>query len=287
MATIEFYKIYYTDVDGGTPKLCDAMNSLVGQSHIYPAKDYCRDVHHLTSFSSGRVAGVFRKLRPDDGIEYGEAGSDGKPLDLADNEAIFEVNHFMYFPQYDIIGYVRNKQASHYTHFRNCLTYLLGRKIGMIQLLEQSSIAALLNNKNVFELSYAMPISPLFAYDDGDLWSSKAIKALSESGGDQIDLTVKINRRKKHGWLLDILSNVTNIMGLGATKLEVKAETLEGEELSPINLLATKILYIDDNFSYTKNKYEHADVYKKILHAYIEKLDEIEKVQRAYQMAAN
>lgn len=132
-----------------------------------------------------------------------------------------------------------------------------------------------------------MPISPLFAYDDGDLWSNKAIKALSESGGDNIDLTVKIDRRKRHGWLLDILSNVTNIMGLGATKLEVKAETLEGEELSPINLLATKILYTDDNFSYTKNKYEHTDVYKKILHAYIEKLDEIEKVQRAYQMAAN
>ncbi|WP_323842918.1 hypothetical protein [Moraxella sp. Pampa] len=91
----------------------------------------------------------------------------------------------------------------------------------------------------------------------------------------------------KNGWLLDILSNVTNIMGLGATKLEVKAETLEGEELSPIDLLATKILYIDNNFSYTKGKCDHNDVYHKIAHAYIEKLDEIEKVQRAYQMAAN
>lgn len=285
--TIEFYKIYCKDSNLGSQTLCNAIKSLIGKSHIYNSTDCCRDLHHLQSLPNGQIAGVFRKLRSDDGIEYGQAGTDGQPLDLAEDEWIFETNHFVYFPQYDIVGYVRNKHANHYTHFRACLTYLLGMRIGMVQLLEHSSVSALLRNKNVFELSYAMPISPLFAYGDGNLWSSKAIQALSESGCDKIDLTIKVDRRKKNGWLSDTLANISNIIGLGATKLTAKTETLEGEELSPIDFLATKILYIDKNFSYTTGEFEHTDIYNKIIHAYLEKLDEIEAVQRAYNMAAN
>lgn len=285
--TIEFYKIYYKKNDSSLQPLHAAISSLVGNSHIYDSKDYIRDLHYLQNLPNGLVAGVFRKLRPDNGIKCGQAGTDGRPLGLADNEGLFETNHFVYFPQYDIIGYVRNKNANHYAQFRDCLSSLLGSRIGMMQLLENSSISALLKGKNVYELSCAMPISPLVAYNDSNLWSSKTIKALSESGCDIIDFTIKVDRRKKNGWLADTLENVSHIMGYGATKLKAKAETLEGEELSIIDFITTKILYIDENFSYTTDEFEHADIYKKIVHAYLEKLDEIEKVQRAYNMVTN
>lgn len=262
---IEFYKTYYVDHDPGVPRLCDAISSLVGESHIYNSTDYCRDLHYLTSLNSDQVAGVFRKLRPDDGIEYGEAGNDGQPLGLADNEGIFKTNHFVYFVKYDIVGYVRNKSANHYSKFRNCLTHVLGRRIDMVQLLSNASISEFLDNKKVFELSYQMPVSPLISYDDSNLWSDQALKALSKSGCDKIDLTIKVERRKNNGWLQETLENISNIIGLGATKAEVKAENLDGEELSVIDFIATKIIYRDSSFSYTKDKLKHEDIYNKIV----------------------
>lgn len=285
--TIEFYKIYYINNNTGSQTLFNAINSLVGKSHIYDSKDYVRDLHHLQTLPNGRVAGVFRKLRPDNGIKCGEAGTDGRSLGLAANEGLFETNHFIYFSKYDIIGYVRNKNANHYAQFRDCLSSLIEKRIGMVQLLDHSSISALLRDKNVYELSCAIPISPLFAYSDSNLWSSKTIKALSESGCNNIDFTIKVDRRKKNGWLSDALENVSNIMGYGATKLKAKVETLEGEELSIIDFITTKILYIDENFSYTTGEFEHTDIYEKITRAYLEKLDEIETVQGAYNMVTN
>ena len=281
--TIEFYKIYHISPKSDTPTIQECLKSLIGQVNIYNNGDLPRDIYNLSILSHERIGGVFRKVRPDDTIEYGQIGSDGKPLLLSDDEGIFETNHFVYFPEYDIIGYVRNKHANHYSQLRACLTHLTGKRIGMVQMLQKSSIEALLHNKNVLEISCSIPVSPLFSYD-GNMWSNQAINALSKSGADKVDLTIKVDRRRQNRWLQNSITNISNIVGLGATKLTAKIESQDGDEVTPIDFLANKILYIDHDFSYTKQKNDHANMYQKIIDAYVEKLDEIEQARRAYQM---
>lgn len=282
--TIEFYKVYHVNSRSNAPSMQDCMNSLTGKTHIYNNGDFPRDLYNLLELSHGCIGGVLRKVRPDNTIEYGQVGNDSKPLELEDDEGIFETNHFVYFPEYDIIGYIKNNHANHYSHLRACLTHILGRRIGMVQMLQRSSIEALLFNKNVVEITCSLPVSPLIAYDN-DMWSNQALSALSQSGADKVDLTIKIDRRKKQGWITNSLANISNIIGLGATKLQAKTEDLDGNEMSPIDFLANKIVYIDKSFSYTKSKLDSHILYEKIINAYLEKLDEIEEAQRAYQMA--
>lgn len=284
--TIEFYKIYHVSPELDTPAIQECLKSLFGQTNIYNDGDLPRDIYNLSILPHECIGGVFRKVRPDDTIEYGQIGSDGTPLSLSDDEGIFETNHFVYFPKYDIIGYVRNKHANHYSQLRACLTSLIGKRIGMVQMLQKSSIEALLHNKNVLEISCSVPVSPLFSYD-GNMWSNQALHALSKSGADKVDLTIKIDRRRQNGWLQNSIANISNIIGLGATKLTAKTESPDGDEMTPIDFLANKILYIDRNFSYTKQKIDHTSMYQKIIDAYVEKLDEIEQAQRAYQMVTH
>lgn len=286
MATIiEFYKLYVIHANQNTPTIQDYMKSLVGKTHIYQRGDFPRDLYNLSALSHGYIGGVLRKVRHENKIEYGQIGNDGIPLDLADNEGIFETNHFVYFPQYDIIGYIRNKHGNHYSHLRECLTHFLGQRIEMVQMLQSSSIENLLIKKKVVEISCSIPISPLIAYD-GDMWSNQVLSALSQSGGDKVDLTIKINRRKQYGRIVESIANVANIVGLGATKLQAKVEDTNGNTISLIDFLANKILYTDHNFAYTKDKLPHQTIYEKIITAYLDKLDEIEQAQRTYQMVA-
>lgn len=282
--TIDFFQIYHNKPKANTPKIQECLTSLIGETHIYNGEDFCRDLS-LVQLTNGAIGGIFRKVRPDDGIEYGQAGEQGKPLDLADDEGIFESNHFVYFPQYDTIAYIRNRHANTHTQLRECLKTLLNQHIGMVQLLQKSSIEALLFKKNVVEISCTMPVSPLCVYDS-NTWSEKALSALSQSGADTIDFTVKIDRRKHHkGVLCHTLENLTNMAGLGAKKLTAKIKDEDGNELPIINFLANKILYIDQNFAYTKDKKDDKVIFQKILDAYLDKLDEIEEVHRAYQVA--
>lgn len=283
MTTIEFFQIYHLKPNADTPTIYECLKSLIGKTHIYDNRDFCRDLS-LTELPDGVIGGVFRKVRPDDGIEYGQAGEQGKSLELEDDEGIFECNHFVYFPQYDTIAYIRNKHANTHAQLRECLKSILGRRIGMVQLLQKSSIEALLFKKNVVEISCSMPVSPLCTYD-GNTWSNKALSALSQSGADKVDFTVKIDRRKQNGCLANALENITNLAIFGVNKLTAKIEDLDGNEVSIIDLLANKIIHKDQNFTYTKDKRDNQVIFQKILDAYLDKLDEIEEVQRAYQMA--
>lgn len=285
MTTIEFFHIYHIKAKPDTPTIYEGLKSLIGKTHVYDDRDFCRDLS-LTKLPNGVIGGIFRKVRPDDGIEYGQAGEQGKSLELADNEGIFESNHFAYFPQYNIIAYIRNRHANTHTQLRECLKTLLSQRIGVVQLLQKSSIETLLFKKNVVEISCSMPVSPLFTYDS-NTWSDKALSALSQSGADTVDFTVRIDRRKQNGWLSNALENITNMAILGANKLTAKTEDLDGNEVSIVDLLANKILYIDQNFTYTKDKRDDQVIFQKILDAYVDKLDEIEEVQRAYQMATH
>lgn len=284
MTTIEFFHIYHIKPETDTPTIYEDLKSLVGKTHVYDNRDFCRDLSLIT-LQNGAIGGIFRKVRPDDGIEYGQAGEQGKSLDLADDEGIFESNHFAYFPQYNTIAYIRNRHANTHTQLRECLNNLLRQRIGMVHLLQKSSIEALLFKKNVLEISCTMPVSPLCMYD-GNTWSDKALSALSQSGADTVDFTVKIDRRKQNSWQLsNALENITNIASLGARDLTIKTKDLDGDETSIIDLLANKILYIDQNFTYTKDKKDNQAIFQKILDAYSEKLDEIKEVQRTYQLA--
>ncbi|TWV80440.1 DUF6731 family protein [Moraxella sp. VT-16-12] len=283
MTTIEFLQLYHIKPNADTPAISTCLESLVGNTHIFNNQDFSRDLA-LIELPNGVIGGLFRKVRPDDGIEYGQAGGQSKPLELADDEGIFESNHFAYFPQYNIIAYIRNRHANTHTQLRECLKSLLGKRIGMTPMLQKSSIEALLFKKNVVEISCSMPVSSLFVYD-GNMWSNQALSALSQSGANTVDFTVKIDRRKQNGWLSNTMENINNMMGLGANKLTAKVKDLDGNEVSPIDFLANKILYIDQNFSYTKDKKDSQAIFQKIIDAYLDKLDEIEEVHRTCYMA--
>lgn len=76
--TIEFYK-YHVNSDDNAQKIHDCIKPLIGKTHIYSNGDLPRDLYNLSELSHGYIGGVLRKVRPDNTIEYGQVGKDGKP----------------------------------------------------------------------------------------------------------------------------------------------------------------------------------------------------------------
>lgn len=274
--TTEFYKIFNINPNDQTPSINTSFQQLVGQNPSF-CHDYDRDLHATTLLSNGNIGSILRKIRTDEQIEIGQAGVAGTYINFIAGQGKIENNPFVYFPQYDVIGYIRNTHGSYHSRLAQCLREVFGRNIGITPLITKSSIQAMLAHKHVVKLNCSIPVSPQLAHSGGD-WGSNTIRSLASSGADIVEFSARIDlRRDDHGFLDSAVNTAYNLLEMGAVKLRAVTEDMDGKH-DYLDLIADKIIHVDENFTYAKERITATDIYSKINDAYLSKLDEIQKI---------
>lgn len=276
--TTEFYKLFNHNPTTETPTIASSFQQLLGGNHQFH-HDYDRDFYHLRQLPEGYIGGVFRKVRTDEQIEIGRIGNDGVFVDFDQGQGKFENNPFVYFPQYDVIGYMRNTHANHPSRLEQCLTEAFARTVRLSPLLTQESIQALLQNRHLVKLNCSIPVTPNLI-NNGGQWGANAIQSLARSGADVVEFDVRVDlRRNDRQGLSNAVETIQEVLGMGATKLMAKTEDIDGNH-ELINLIADKIIHTDETFSHVRERATPEYLYSKIVDAYMSKLDDIEQTQR-------
>lgn len=274
--TIEFYKVSFRGDTEDLPDVTEKFTSLIGQS-INFQQEYDRDIYDARLIEDECVAGVFRKIRTDEQIQIGAPSEEGEYIDFEAGQGKFENNPFVYFPQYEVLGYVANPHANHYGRFGKCLTEDFDIPVVLLPLVSRSTIEQLLSHRNVVKLKCSIPV-PRELTIQGDNWGNRALQSLSESGADVVDFEVKVNlRHRQHGIIDNAFSVINSAFDMGATKLKATIENIDGK-VEPIDLIQNKIVAKDPNFNMHRERLHLTDIYPKIIEGYLSKLDEIEQI---------
>lgn len=276
--TVDFYKVTFkTEEPLNKNSVEDYFKSLLSNSHSFKGQ-YDLDFYDFKLVNGDCYGGIFRKIRTDEIIETGRIGAAGKQLNYPKGEGKLETNHLVFFPKYNVIGYVRNVHANHYKRLQSCLCKAFGRDVEVSPLINKESIQNLLQNRQVVQLDISVPISVAMATNNGQSWSDKAMEAVAGTGGNVLKMQLNADLRSKtHGKIANAYENIINFMTNGATRAIVKTEDVDGA-YQIIDLIADKISHTDDTYSYTKEIVTQSYIYEKVITAYMEKLDEIEQV---------
>ena len=276
--TVEFYKVTFKKEEPQYPKtLEDYFASIVSKSFGFKDQ-YDRDFYDFNLIQAKYYGGVFRKIRTDEIIETGKVGAAAKKISYTKGEGKLETNHLVFFPKYSVNGYIRNVHANHYKRLESCLSEAFSRDIIVSPLITVGSLNQILQNRTVVNIDFSVPISSAQATNNGQLWSDKAMKAVDDSGGDILKMKIGLDLRKsERGMISKASENIVNLLSFNPTRAVVKTQDIDGK-YDLIDLIADKIVYKDETFSYTKEALQASIIYDKIVTAYLGKLDEIEQV---------
>ncbi|HCN17052.1 MULTISPECIES: hypothetical protein [Psychrobacter] len=279
MATsVEFYKVTFKKEESQNSKtLKDYFASIVSKSFGFKDQ-YDRDFYDFNLIQAKYYGGSFRKIRTDEIIETGKVGAAAKKLSYTKGEGKLETNHLVFFPKYSVIGYIRNVHANHYKRLESCLSEAFCRDVIVSPLITAGSLNQILQNRTVVAIDFSVPISSAQATNNGQLWSDKAMKAVDDSGGDILKMQIGLDLRKSERGIISKASeNISNLLSFNPTRAVVKTQDIDGK-YDLIDLIADKIVYKDETYSYTKDALQPSAIYDKIVTAYLGKLDEIEQV---------
>lgn len=273
---VEFYKVTFLNEDTSNPmSIADYFNALKPMGF---QDEYDRDFFDIKKIQNKYCGGIFRKIRTDEIIETGKVGVAGKQIPYKQGEGKLENNHFVYFSDKDIIGYIRNRHANHFKRLEKCLSEAFSRRVQLSPIITQGSLNTILNNKTVVKMDVSVPINASQISKNGQLWSDEAMRAVAKSGVDILKLEANMDLRAgNHGKLKNAYENIKNFLSVGATRAVVKVQDIDGK-YDTIDLIADKIEYVDKSFSYTKDVKLSSDIYDTIIVGYLDKLDEIEQV---------
>lgn len=276
--TFEFYKVSFDKEEPSINKsIEDYFSTLINKSIGFKG-DFDRDIYDFKKVQNKYYGGIFRKIRTDEIIETGKVGTPGKQVPYTKGEGKLETNHLVYFPEFDVICYVRNIHANHFKRLEKCLSEAFNRRILLSPLITQGALNSLLNNKHVVKIDVSVPINASQLSNNGQLWSDEAMSAAAKSGSDVLKLQANIDlRSNKGGKIKEAYSNIKNLLSNNATRAVVHLEDIDGN-ISPIDLISDKIVFKDESFAYTKDANISSYIYDKIVDAYLGKLDEITKV---------
>lgn len=276
--TVEFYKVTFKNEEPQNPRtLKDYFASIVSKSFGFKGQ-YDRDFYDFNLIQAKYYGGVFRKIRTDEIIETGKVGAAAKKLSYTKGEGKLETNHLVFFPKYSVIGYIRNVHANHYKKLESCLSVAFGRDVIVSPVITAGSLNQILQNRTVVTIDFSVPINSAQATNNGQLWSDKAMRAVDDSGGDVLKMQIGLDLRKsERGMISKASENIRNLLSHNPTRAVVKTQDVDGK-YDLIDLIADKIVYKDETYSYTKEALQPSVIYDKIVTAYLGKLDEIEQV---------
>lgn len=276
--TVEFHKVTFKKEEPQNPRtLEDYFASIVSKTFGFK-DEYDRDFYDFNLVQARYYGGVFRKIRTDEIIETCKVGAAAKKLSYTKGEGKLETNHLVFFPEYSVIGYIRNVHANHYKRLESCLSEAFSRDVIVSPLITAGSLNQILQNRTVVAIDFSVPINSAQATNNGQLWTDKAMKSVADSGGEILKMKICLDLRKSdRGIISNAAENIGNLLSFNPTRAVVKTQDIDGK-YDLIDLIADKIVYKDETYSYTKEALQPSAIYDKVVTAYLGKLDEIEQV---------
>jgi|GEM_PF-3208885 len=279
--TVEFYQVNFfeepaPDDQGNTVTISDCFKKLLAGNYRFQ-DSYERDLYKFQLIDEKYICGVFRKVRTGEPIKVGKACTDGWDVAMADDEGKFETNHLVYIPNKRIVAYIRNHHGNHYKRLEQCLTKSFDIKVELSPLLKKGTLEALLSNKSVTKLRASIPVRHDLVPEYADNWSNDAMQASSRSGAETVKIETNISLRTTAPGSIDSpIKAIRNFLGFGATSAKVEVLDIDGKK-DLIDLIEDKIKYVFTDYKYSKEALPDKTVYEKIITAYLDKLDEINK----------
>lgn len=279
--TVEFYQVNFFEdpepnAQGDTITISDCFKTLLTGNHSFQ-DSYDRDLYKFQLIDEKYVCGVFRKVRTGEPIKVGKACTDGWDVAMADDEGKFETNHLVYIPNKRIVAYIRNHHGNHYKRLEDCLSQAFGVKVELSPLLTKGTIEALLSNKSVTKLQANIPVRHDLIPEYADNWSYDVMQAARKSNAETVKVETNISLRTQlPGSINNSLQAIRNFLGFGATSAKVQVLNVDGK-VDWIDLIEDKIQYIFTDYKYSKETLPDKSVYEKIITAYLDKLDAINK----------
>lgn len=279
--TVEFYQVNFFEdpepnAQGDTITISDCFKTLLTGNHSFQ-DSYDRDLYKFQLIDEKYVCGVFRKVRTGEPIKVGKACTDGWDVAMADDEGKFETNHLVYIPNKRIVAYIRNHHGNHYKRLEDCLSQAFSVKVELSPLLTKGTIEALLSNKSVTKLQANIPVRHDLIPEYADNWSYDVMQAARKSNAETVKVETNISLRTQlPGSINNSLQAIRNFLGFGATSAKVQVLNVDGK-VDWIDLIEDKIQYIFTDYKYSKETLPDKSVYEKIITAYLDKLDAINK----------
>ncbi|MCP1106709.1 hypothetical protein M6G53_15100 [Serratia nevei] len=243
---IEFYQLSFKP-SARLASLSAAFQSVVdGTSPSSSDREgYTREIWGLKKREDGTFVGELRKFRNSNIPDKGAPGRHSSPIPLEEDEGIIERNFFVFYPQYNIVGWHRNFMACGINRFSLFLATIFDCRVKAAPLLEKEAVARLMRGDirmKKIQLTIPRPRNPDL-YPDTD-FSQKTLELLGDAGADTMQIVMGINTRRgdSDGKLRQSVKfAMQELVEFGAKKAVIEVFDADGV-LHPVDLIADRIV---------------------------------------------
>lgn len=195
-------------------------------------------IRSLVASKNGKVfMGVFGRCQYNEVPQQG--AEDGRESDLVPKpgHGLVNKNHFLFYPERNLLVWQRNGSASHHTRFQNYISRVTREAISLEPILTQDSYQRLIDggHARVIECSFQLPKDPSLYPAE---WTRKMLKLLQESGGVNSHIRISVGRTSNT--LLDKMKEVVVSFARGGFAKVARVQ-LE-EDQNPIDLIADRVI---------------------------------------------
>lgn len=183
--------------------------------------------------------GIFGRCRYNETPVQGTVDGKEEDVEIKPGHGLVEKNHFLFFPNRNLLVYQRNSGGSHYSKMRSFLelaTEIQG--VTLEPILTKDSYAKLLSsNADVrrIDLSFQKPKDPSLY---SNAWTREAMQLMRSAGSVSSRVTLSVGR--EGGSLSRDLKNAVVTLAKGGLASVARVK-LEGE-LEPIDLIGDRVI---------------------------------------------
>lgn len=186
----------------------------------------------------GVTSAVFGRCRYGERLVQG--AEDGREADVAllPGHALVEKNHFLFYPDRNLLVYQRNAGGSHWAKFQQFLSRITNARVALEPILVSDAYERLLNDDVIprrIDISFRAPRDPSLY---NDRWTREALDLLGSAGATNGRFTISAGRGNA-GLLAKMKGIVVGAARTGLARVaKVKIEDVE----EPIDLIADRII---------------------------------------------
>lgn len=197
-------------------------------------------IRSVLTLNAGRAfKAVFGRCRYGETPEQGADDGSEEDVQLKPGHGLVEKNHFLFFPETNLVVYQRNQSGSHYSKFQRYIQQVTGANdVSLEPILTSDSYERLLKpgvQAKRVDISFQQPKDPsLYA----QAWTKDAIQLVNSVGGRTARITIGVGRTQTN--LLGQIKDATVLLArAGLAKVaRVKIE----EQNEPIDLIADRVV---------------------------------------------
>jgi len=197
-------------------------------------------IRSITSINSGSAyKAVFGRCRFGETPVQGDANGNEEDVELKPGHGLVEKNHFLFFPNNNLLVYQRNSTGSHYSKLQRYIARAGDSLNAALEpILTSDAYTRLIKSTEPIkqiDLSFQAPKDPSLYQQ---IWTKDAIRLLNSSGGLNARITISMGRQDGHlvGQMRDAAVTLARagLARVARVKLEEIAE--------PIDLIADRVI---------------------------------------------